>query len=274
MRIRWLLSVLAFLLPLAARAAETYEVPYRLADTKHILVRAKLNGQGPFTFILDTGAPALYLTKSVGQKLGAKEDKRGWVTLDRLEIEGGAVVPKARARVEDLAPVEAINGLGLAGTEVHGLMGYHVLARFRIELDLTRDKMKWTALDYEPPPPRVGGKGAMPGSINALGAVMKLVGALLGKKANRDVSPRGFLGIELAEVEGAVEVAKVLARSPAAADGLRAGDRVVRFQGKAVKGRAALQQLAAGVAPGAEVKIIVRRSGRETEVGIRAGEGL
>ena len=28
--------------------AETYRVPFRLSDTKHLLVRAKINGKGPF----------------------------------------------------------------------------------------------------------------------------------------------------------------------------------------------------------------------------------
>src|SRR5437764_10829027 len=114
MHARWVGSIpilLCFALsPGGAAAAppQTYDVPYRLADSKHVVVRAKIDGKGPFNFILDTGAPALFVTKSLGQKLGVKDDKNGWVTFDRLEIEGGAVVPQARARLEDLAPVEAI----------------------------------------------------------------------------------------------------------------------------------------------------------------------
>ena len=276
---RWLSVVVATIclgtvVPTGARAADVHEVPYRLADSKHILIRAKINGKGPFNFILDTGAPALFVTKALGQKLGVKDDKNGWVTFDRLEIEGGAVVKKARARVEDLAPVEAINGLGLAGAELHGLLGYNVLARFRIELDLTRDKMKWTALDYEPPPPRMGGKGGMPGSINALGAIMKLVGALMGRKPNPDAAPRGFLGIELAADGGAVRIAKVLDQSPAAAAGLRRGDRITQFQGKTVKDQAGLQRLATRIRPGAAVRISVERDGKTHEARFAAGEGL
>ena len=37
-------------------AAKPIEVPYRLTVPKHVLVRAKINGKGPFNFILDTGA--------------------------------------------------------------------------------------------------------------------------------------------------------------------------------------------------------------------------
>lgn len=32
-------------------------IPYRLADARHIPVRAKVNGKGSYNFILDTGAP-------------------------------------------------------------------------------------------------------------------------------------------------------------------------------------------------------------------------
>src|SRR5829696_6379155 len=78
-----------------AKKAETYEVPYRLTVPKHILVRAKINDKGPFNFILDTGAPALFLATEVADKLGVKADKKGWGTFDKFEIEGGVVLKKA-----------------------------------------------------------------------------------------------------------------------------------------------------------------------------------
>ena len=63
MKAHGLLTAFLALLALASRLpadegkkekAETYQVPYRLTDTQHILVRAKINGQGPFNFIVDT----------------------------------------------------------------------------------------------------------------------------------------------------------------------------------------------------------------------------
>ena len=79
----------------------SYEIPYRLTVPKHILVRAKINGKGPFNFILDTGAPALFVSTKVCAKLGVKPDAKGWGSFDRFEIEGGLVVPKAKGRIED-----------------------------------------------------------------------------------------------------------------------------------------------------------------------------
>src|SRR5436305_2886052 len=77
----------------ATSPAKTYRIPYKLADTQHILVRAKLNGKGPYTFIMDTGTPELFVAKDTAQKLGIVSDKNSEATIDKLEIEGGAAVP-------------------------------------------------------------------------------------------------------------------------------------------------------------------------------------
>src|SRR5262249_46376693 len=113
--------------PLAAQeakkptdAGKTFQVPFRLTDTKHVLGRAKINGKGPYNFILDTGAAALFVATAVCQKLGIKEDGENWGTFDRFEIEGGAVLEKFRGRVEDPFQLEGMNGLGLAGVTLHG----------------------------------------------------------------------------------------------------------------------------------------------------------
>jgi len=71
-----------------------HEIPYRLTDTKHVMVRVKLNGKGPFNFILDTGAPAMIMTEAVAKKVGAKIDN-GWGDFD-LRVEGGLSLPGAK----------------------------------------------------------------------------------------------------------------------------------------------------------------------------------
>src|SRR5688572_18172980 len=67
-----------------------YHVPYRLSDVKHVVVRVKINGKGPFNFIVDTGAPAVYVGTEIAKKHGLETEEDGkWDTLDSLEIEGG-----------------------------------------------------------------------------------------------------------------------------------------------------------------------------------------
>src|SRR3954470_11498645 len=104
-----------------ARAADPVEVPYRLTDTKHVLVRAKINGKGPFNLILDTGAPAVFVTKSVAKKAGVDRDKKGWGLADSFEVEGGLKLDKVKTHIEDLVQIDGMNSMGLAGVELHGV---------------------------------------------------------------------------------------------------------------------------------------------------------
>jgi membrane-associated protease RseP (regulator of RpoE activity) len=253
----------------------TFEVPYRLTNTMHIMVRAKINGKGPFNFIVDTGAPMLVVATPIGKKLGLVADKAGWTVLDRFEIEGGAVRKKMKCRLETPFQLEGMNGLGMAGVELHGMMGYTVLAHYRMEIDFTRDKMKWTELAFQPPPPQgIKGKdsGAM-ASLEFLGSIMKFLGALAGKQPDV-LEPRGFLGIELAEKDSTVTIKGVLAKTPAAAAGLKAGDRIERLQGRPVPTLAELQRLAGRVTAGQEFRLNIRRGDETKEITVTAGEGL
>jgi hypothetical protein len=282
MRAVWLCACLALALVPPLRADEpkkadlkTYEVPYQLTKTQHILVRAKINGKGPFNFILDTGAPALFVATKAAKKAGAEPDKAGWGAFDKFVIEGGVPVAKARGRIEDPFQLEGMNGLGLAGAELHGMIGYNVLARYRIELDFTKDKMTWTELDFDPPPPKGldGAKGGLP-ELNAMGAMLKLFGGLLGKRARPEVVARGFLGLELAESDGKVAVKKVLEKGPADRAGVKAGDRITRFNGEKVEDGAGLLKLAAALTADNEVKLTVIRGEKQQDVTVKAGEGL
>src|SRR6476646_2141704 len=159
---RWRLVIAACfgLLPGIARSddskpaekPEHFAVPYKLTDTKHVLVRAKINGKGPFNMILDTGAPAVFITKPLAKKAGVELDGKGWGTFTTFEIEGGLKVEKVKTRVEDLVQIDGMNSMGLAGVELHGVIGYNVLARFRIEYDFTADKLAFETIPgFEPP---------------------------------------------------------------------------------------------------------------------------
>ena len=72
--------------------AKAHEIPYRLTDTKHVLVRVKLNGKGPFNFILDTGAPAVFVPKKLAADIGLKLGDDGWGRFDKFQLEGGLTV--------------------------------------------------------------------------------------------------------------------------------------------------------------------------------------
>src|SRR5215831_7627621 len=114
MKILWSCAALSALIlapPMRAeepanKAPKSFQVPYRLTKPKHILVRAKINGKGPYNFIVDTGAPALFVAVPVARKAGVKADDKGWGVFDRFEIEGGIVLTRIKGRVETPPQVE------------------------------------------------------------------------------------------------------------------------------------------------------------------------
>jgi membrane-associated protease RseP (regulator of RpoE activity) len=245
MRTRWLGSLLTLCClasPLWADEAKkptpkSYQVPYTMSPFQHVIVRAKINRKGPFHFILDTGAPALFLSTKAAKQLGVEKDKSGWATFDRLEIEGGAVLEKAEGVIDDPFQLEAMNSFLLAGVELHGVIGYNILARYRIELDFTKTKMTWTPLDWDPP----------------------------------RLLPRGFLGIEMHEDAKGVVIKNVVPKGPADDAGLKPEDRLNKIEDHAVLHTEEVQQLVGGYRPGQKVVMTVRRGDKEEKITVTVG---
>ena len=265
--------------PKGAKTGKTIDVPYKLTGPKHIMVRAKINGKGPFNFILDTGAPALFVAVEAAKKAKLAADAQGWATIDRFEIEGGLVLPKARARVQTPFQLQGMNGMGLAGVEIHGLIGYNILAQYRMEIDFTRSKMGWTRLDYTPKAPLgMGGKGAGgQGGLEIFGKLMQTVGKFLGKKPAPPVTLRGFFGLTLANGDEYPEVRGVLAQGPAGVAGVQVGDRVTKVQGRTVTDVTDIIQTlrkAGKLVPGSRVTLTVARGKATREITFKIEEGI
>lgn len=262
----------------AVRADEpvTHQVPYKLTNTLHVLVRTKINGKGPYNLIIDTGAPLLFVATKVGKEIGLQPKDDGSVILDRFEIEGGVVQEKVKCRVDTPFQLEGMNGMGMAGAELHGIIGYTVLAHYRMEFDFTRDKMKWTELaGFNPPPPvGINGKGGSAGGLEVLGGLMKMLGFLAGAKTTPAQAPRGFLGIALNVGKDSVAIKAVLPKSPAADAGLLAGDRIDEVDGKAIRKISDVHEATVRIISGGEVRLTITRAGDKKEVTVKAGDGL
>jgi hypothetical protein len=270
---------LSFCLSPVAQAAERakptkYEIPYRLTDTKHVLVRAKINGKGPFNLILDTGAPAVFITKPVAKKAGVDLDEKGWGTFKTFEVEGGLKVEKVRTRVEDLVQIDGMNAMGLAGVELHGVIGYNVLAKFRIEYDFTADKLAFEELKgFEPPSPeKIDSKGG--DDIQSMGPLVKMLAALTGIKPNFEVVPRGFIGIEFDETKTGVVVKKVLPGSPAEKAGFKPGDVIEAVKATNVETGQDLAKALAKAGVGTKLRISVKRGDKTEDLTVELGKGL
>ena len=269
--------------PPAAKPESVFRVPYRLADTKHLLVRAKLNGKGPYNFIIDTGAPALFVSADIAEKIGVKPAADGWGVFDRLEVEGGATLEKIRARIESPSQLKGMNAMGLAGVRIDGVFGFNLLANFRIEIDLTQPKMIWTrqhGLRIVPLDAReiAAGKTVPTEGITQMENLTKMASALFAKKAPLDPVPRGFFGIEFAADTPAVVVAAVLSGSPAAQAGILPGDKITSLAigaepSAAVQDAADLTKRIGTVPAGATVRLTLQRGGRALTLPVVAGRG-
>jgi serine protease DegQ len=258
----------------AKAAAKSFQVPYRLTKAKHILVRAKINGKGPYNFIVDTGAPALFVAVPVAQKLGVKPDNKDFGVFDRFEIEGGVVLTKIKGRIETPPQIEGMNALGLAGVELHGMIGYDILARYRMVIDFTRDKMEWTPLDYKTKAAMSMGGGRGAGGLDLLGSLMKSLGSFLGTQAGAPAQLRGFLGVELKDDDESPVVHSLLADGPAGKAGVKVGDRITHVQGRGVYDSRDVQKFVGRKGPGEDIKLIVKRGTDKKEIIVKLGGGL
>lgn len=217
----------------------------------------------------------LFVAVAAGKKAGVKADVHGWATFDRFEFEGGLVMNKAKGRVETPFQLEGMNGLGLAGVELHGLIGYSILSRYRMEIDFTRDKMVWTPLDYKQEVGFGGGpRGGQPGGLELLGGLMKGLGKFLDRKPSPDVVLRGFFGMTLVDGEDSPIVDAVLDKGPAGESGLKKGDVVTYVQGRSVTNIADVVRLTRRLPAGSEIKLTVKRGKDTKNVTFKSGEGI
>lgn len=127
------------------------EVPFQLTTGSQplALVPAQVNGQGPFTLILDTGAGTTILDTRFAEELGLQagdvEKGRGAggevearkATLDSLAV--GA------ARVDNLPiGIADVSGIGRAvRAELHGALGCDFYRRFVTTIDYPRRRVRF-----------------------------------------------------------------------------------------------------------------------------------
>ncbi|MSR31865.1 MAG: PDZ domain-containing protein [Gemmataceae bacterium] len=257
-------------------ARRSFEVPYRLSTSVHLVVRAKVEGKGPFNLIVDTGAPVTFLAEEAAKKIGLKGDENLWCQVEHFELEGGLVIPKTKLRLETPFQLKGMNGMAMAGMELHGLIGYDLLARHRIEIDLTRDRMIWTPLDFEPKRPLgIGGKGkSSAGGLEVVGSIMKTFGALMGMKPPLPPRARGALGLELLDKEGQLLVGRVFPGTAAMQSGFQKGDILLFFNGQKVSSFEALRKKTLDTSSDKPFSVLVERAGKKVTLEVSWEEGF
>lgn len=238
-------------------------VHFRISESNHIIVRAKINNTGPFHFILDTGAPATFLTEEAGKTLGLKADEKGWCSLNSLLFEGGVLFESQKVKLETPFQIRGMNGIGLAGIELHGLIGYDILAQFKINLDISKSQMTWERNGFQPKLPLGGAGKSAPSNLESLGALMKAVGALVKATPPRQVFI-GNLGLIFEEKNSKVHVQAVIPGSKAQKALIQPNDILAKCQGRPINHAPDIQEALAKSIPSEFISLELLRNGKMT----------
>lgn len=135
----------------ATLSPSSAKLNFRLAGGAQplILLPVKVNGEGPFEFILDTGAGTSLVSSELGQTLGIKvigskegQSAGGVVSislarLDSLEV-GSAKLNDVDVGLVDLSHIGKT-----VGAKIDGDLGYNFLKHFRIMLDYRKNEIRF-----------------------------------------------------------------------------------------------------------------------------------
>lgn len=116
-----------------------------------IFVEARINGQGPFPFILDTGASETVITPPTARQLGirglsvAPDQDKGHV--ESLSV-GGVSVRNLPVFITD--PPQALPLRLDKGIDYRGLLGHTFLKRFIMTIDYAGRRLRLVSLEQQP----------------------------------------------------------------------------------------------------------------------------
>jgi len=126
--------------------AAPLSAPLEVLKTRHLVVRATLNGMGPYRMVLDTGSPLTFVSTRVAGEIGmidattAKQQPmfgmRLGLTLKSIDV-GGAHVDGLSVMVLDHPTVQMLSQV--AGP-IEGIVGMSFMGRFRMTLDYSANK--------------------------------------------------------------------------------------------------------------------------------------
>ncbi len=246
-------------------------VPFELLKTGHMTVMVKVNGKGPYKLIFDTGAPINLFNNKVARDAGLLKGvprpvftlfgSMGDIKVKELEV-GGQKVADVAGVVMDHPTVEAISK---AFGPIDGIVGFPFFARFKMTLDYQAKTLTFVPNGFDPPDVLKAMQAALMGSLGGppepiVLSATGLWGLAVNKKSGDD--------------EAGVDVTKVLPGSPAAAGGLKAGDRLLTIDGRWTDSLADTFAAAGPVRAGTTVPVVVLRGGKEVTLKIKPVSGL
>ncbi len=244
--------------------------PLEVTRTKHLAVQVRINGQGPFRLILDTGAPLSFVSGRLAAKVGLIKQEaanrpaffgmRGQSVLKSVDI-GGAAVKDLGVMILDHPIVQALEQVD---APLDGIIGFSFFARYRTTLDYQAGKVTFLPVKYVP-------EDVMTGILARLSNP--------GVTQTRGIAPAALWGFDIEKKDAGdetagVRVSRVYPGSAADAAGLRKDDRLLTLDGRWTESASDTWEAAARVKPHQETVITVRRGEEELELRVRPRAGL
>ncbi len=275
---RSLFALAVLLAPLTAAvradALKATVVPFELLPSGHMAVMVKVNGEGPYRLIFDTGAPITLLDNKVAKAAGLLKDtpepffslfgSKGEVKVKELQV-GDQKVPDVTAIVMDHPTVEAISKAfeKKLGGPIDGIVGFPFFSRFTMTLDYQAKTITLLPNGFKPPD------------------VMKAMMAAImdaGSGEPKMLAPAAQWGMiavkEASDKEDGVTIQSVLPNSPAAKAGLKNGDRLLTLDGRWTDSLVDLYTAAGYVKPGEAAPVAIKREGKELRLKVKPAAGI
>ena len=145
-----MLSAIVLATAIAAGAQST-SVPFALVDNR-MVVQATIDGQGPFSMVVDTGTTSVSVTPAVAQRLrlaargggaaiGAGSGSTSFSVTGLSDLALGSLHFKdLHAEVLDLSRIQRAFGF----PHLDGIIGYEVLHRLRMGVDMDRSELTFS----------------------------------------------------------------------------------------------------------------------------------
>ncbi len=123
------------------------EVSFELAGPggAAIVVPVHINGQGPFSFVLDTGATLTCVDQNLVEQLKLPEQRGRFGVGATIRGEGNVKLVRLDSLQVGTATASGLDGCGIdlgnvrnVGLDVNGLLGLNFLRSFRVTIDFER----------------------------------------------------------------------------------------------------------------------------------------
>lgn len=269
----WMALLAAFLLSGGQVArAQSHSAPLELLGSGHIAIQVRINGQGPFRMILDTGSPLTFISIRAARQLELMPPQQnkpaqpglpaglalGGQTVLKTIAVGDTEIKSLNALILDHPIVEAMGGVF---GRLDGIVGFSFFARFHTTLDYLNARVTFEPVDYTP-------------QDIMSGLMARLMGG--GTQKARVIAPRALWGLTVTSTpqNQGVAVSQVYSHSAAAEAGFQPGDHITILDDRWTDTVNDLYEAAALTVPDQPVVVTVTRGTKEVLLTVKPRPGI